>query len=252
MKLSYFSDLHAGQKPGRLRRLLGAREVNKERVRRIVAAILEKLSPDTHVILIGGDLAESMTVEEFEFLKRVLSVLKRAGFVIVIAPGNHDYGWRGNLYESECHYRTIDLAAHLYDDFQGWPVMLDFEDWRLAVLDSTAHREKGNAFARGRCGNRQLAWLAAQLPDPRPTIVGMHHCPVSRNPFLKMSDGDELIAVCNRPHVTIVHGHLHTEKQLLANYMRPRILASGKVTETEEIRIYEIDPAEDEWNVRIL
>lgn len=247
MKVAIISDLHLGEPVGRfagLRRLAGAHDTtHKDRARRLVDKILSL--PDKPHVVVLGDLTDRTTDQELQDALEVLAEVPQDRLDVVI--GNHDCTsilGMGMGYAARRH----DAFRKLVQELTGrsiYPYARDFGEWRLLCLDSAAHHERGTLFARGRIGPRQLAWLAAELADPRPTIIALHHYPAPVNPTLAIDDADQFLAVCSRPHVTIINGHRHRPGVYPRTQTRPRIITSCKSVETMRLRL--LDPASGDW-----
>lgn len=247
MKLALPSDLHLGEPVGRwaaLRRAAGIHDTSHaDRARRIVDALLRYPEP-LHVAVLG-DSTDRTTERELREMEEVLGAVEKENLSVV--PGNHDCTsvWRmGMGYDPRAHDACRESVERLTGRGR-FPFARDFGEWRLLCLDSAAHHESGTLFARGRIGTRQIAWLAAELADQRPTVVALHHYPAPVNATLAISDADDLLAVCNRDHVTLVNGHRHRAGVYPATHSRPRIITACSSVQTMRVRI--LDPVTGEW-----
>lgn len=243
----HLSDLHLGERSflDRIRR----RDTNLERSRLIVREIIYHFGAETHAVVISGDLMHHGKPEEARLAREIVRLLRLAGFLVIIVPGNHDFGPNGLRWSSASYslwpeiYRDADRSWPRMHSDPLYPRMYTFDGWRLFALDTTAHKEDGQLFARGRVGPRQIAWLRTRLTNATPTVVVGHHCGQTSNPTLAMSDGDEVMKMLARPEVLYLHGHLHQERDHAPiSGVRPRILECQKSTGHEELRIRVIDP----------
>lgn len=248
-KILHLSDLHLGQPHGAWafpRRVAGRYDSrNEKRALRIVAHINGRHDLRECVVVVTGDLTDRSTQRE---CGQAFIVTSGLGARVVVMPGNHDVTSPGRLgmgYSAEGHaqYRAIHRTITGRDAL--FPQVYDYDTWRLITLDSSAHDERGTLFARGRIGHEQLATLAVELADPRPTFVALHHHPRRWNLTLAVDDADELLAVCDRPHVRILCGHRHEPAHFPAINGSPELFASCSSVET--MRYREIDPLTGEW-----
>lgn len=137
------------------------------------------------LVLLTGDNSEDGTVEAYRRLREALVPL---GAPIVAIAGNHDD--RGNQEKVFAPAGPVEVGR-----------------WRVLGLTSAVpHQVHGTIDAAAVA--RELDGL-----DDRPTIVAIHHPPVSRSTheWFRLDGGDELLTVLGaRPHVrALVSGHLH-------------------------------------------
>lgn len=248
-KILHLSDLHIGEPHGRftlLRRAAGRYDDrNQKRLRRIVERINGRYDWAECVVAVTGDLTDRSMQREYGEAVAILSGLLPP---VVVMPGNHDVTSPARLgmgYSTEGHARYREAHWAITGRLASFPQVHDYGAWRLITLDSSAHDERGTLFARGRIGHAQLATLAAELADPRPTVVALHHHPARWSPTLAVDDADELLAVCDRPHVMMMCGHRHEPAHFPAIEGRPEIWAACSSVET--MRYREIDPISRGW-----
>lgn len=159
---------------------------------RAVEAVLE-LEPLPDAVLVTGDIAEHATAEEYDLARRLLAPLPMPVHVL---PGNHD--------DPDALRERFPL-----DGRGPYRYAIDCGPLRLIACDTTR---------RGRDdGDLDLEWLEAQLAHEAPTIVAMHHPPLTTGvgglDDLGLQPGQEtaLAALLERaPHVRrVVAGHVH-------------------------------------------
>jgi Icc protein len=151
-------------------------------VRRTLAALGER-RPD--LVLLTGDLSNDGTVTACQ---RLRAMVEHLGAPILATVGNHDLP--GAITEV---FGTADTA--------------ELGNWRIVVVDTTIPgRDDGQVDVEA-FGSRLDA------VDPRPTLVALHHPPVSpsTHEMFHLAGATELLDACAaRPHVRgIVSGHLH-------------------------------------------
>lgn len=248
-KILHLSDPHIGEPHGRfalLRRASGRYDArNADRLRRIVARINGRGDWRECVVVVTGDLTDRSMQREYD---EAVSILRGLLPPVVVMPGNHDVTSPARLgmgYSAEGHARYRVAHRAITGRLASFAQVYDYGAWRLITLDSSAHDERGTLFARGRIGHAQLATLATELADPRPTVVALHHHPRRWSLTLAVDDADELLAVCDRPHVMMMCGHRHEPAHFPAIHGAPELWAACSSVET--MRYREIDPLSREW-----
>jgi 3',5'-cyclic AMP phosphodiesterase CpdA len=167
---------------------------------RAVAAVVQ-LQPRPDLVLITGDLIDTLVLEEYRYAAEALS---RIDLPLFVLPGNHDSrdGMRELLGRYLGTQPIPDRIAYLVDRF---PL-------RLVALDSVIPMR-----GEGLLGEAQLAWLETTLAAgrERPTMVALHHPPfevgIGFMDRLGLLDRDGLAAILARhPQVVaVVAGHVH-------------------------------------------
>jgi 3',5'-cyclic AMP phosphodiesterase CpdA len=166
---------------------------------RCVAA-LNEFVPQPDLVVISGDLADTPTAEEYEYLKRVLKPLK-APFAGI--PGNHDSRDMMRAAFPLVPYASASAPLNQRIEIRG----LD-----LVLLDSSVHGKP-----HGELEAPTLQWLEATLasaPD-RPALVFLHHPPFKTGIWhmdrQNLLNAGELADIVRRhPRVQrIAAGHVH-------------------------------------------
>ena len=115
--------------------------------------------------IIKGDIADGGLPEQFE-----LAATTFAGFQVPhhVLMGNHDYLARR---------RGLDVDGYALLNQQPAPRIIEYEGWRLVLLETALPGEHHGVF-----GQARRDWLANTLADSRksntPTLLIMHHQPV--------------------------------------------------------------------------
>lgn len=194
MLLAHLSDLH-------LRAALGPDGPR----RRLVAAFdrILALSPRPDALLVTGDLTESAEAEAYEALGRHLAELGLPAYLVM---GNHDR--RAPM------IATLNVA-HMPGDTPFIQYAVEHLGVRLLVLDTTSPDHPHGAFCRAR-----LDWLSERLAEApgRPTLVAMHHPPVSTGIAIMDGPGaawagDLVRRLRGANIVRILCGHVHRSVQ---------------------------------------
>jgi Icc protein len=152
-------------------------------------------------LIITGDLTHDDRRETYVALRELL-----AGWldILRVIPGNHDERTAmRNVFGDRVQ---VAAGRNVFAEEIG--------GWQLIGLDT--HLDGSVA---GRAGNEQLDWLEEQLQaaDDRPTLLCLHHPPVSIGSRwldeVGLEDAAELSAILARhPHVRLVCcGHVHKE-----------------------------------------
>lgn len=195
MLIAQITDLHI-MLPGKLLQ----RRVDTGSYLRKAVAKLQALDPMPDLLLISGDLVESGSPEEYQYLRRLLAPLSFAYFVI---PGNHDE--RDALRAAFSDHAYLPKTGFLHYVIDDYPV-------RIIGLDTVIAGKTGGEL----CAERR-AWLNEKLQQARqkPTLIFMHHPPFTtgiahmdqwgfRNP------GDFAAVVRTHQQIErIVCGHVH-------------------------------------------
>ena len=162
---------------------------------------LMALRPEPDIVIIGGDLVDEGSEDEYETVRIALKRLRQPVYAI---PGNHDDRDRFR----RCFQRpgiTESAGPLHFDTGAQWPV-------RVIGLDVTrpgAHH--------GEIDDDALGWLAHRLADhvERPTILLMHQPPADSGiPFIDAHKcfGAQRLADLLAQHGTVQRvlcGHIH-------------------------------------------
>jgi 3',5'-cyclic AMP phosphodiesterase CpdA len=220
---------------------------------RVCSRMAERFNPQNYIVLITGDVVEGGNTDrtrdmEYQNAEAALQPLLRRGFDVHMVPGNHDVGPAGIAYNSAAHQKYEEFHERICGYRTSFPHTVDYGDWELLLLNSTAGRGSGQALAsRGQIGAQHLAWLRDRLPDSKPVVIAMHHHPDTRKMLdqvlLAVTDSEALMAILGRPRrhfLTVCCGHLHTEQLSFLSSGKLRGVASGKCTNVP--RVLSIDP----------
>ena len=256
LQILHLSDLHIGANTGERANLNFI--VNKTKNKWGGAEIKP-------LVIITGDLSNDGEVEQFEEAKGILEPLSKAGFQMLIIPGNHDYGFIGSW--EQLHRFEIFKNRFYTDPKTGQPRAVDFplkteiNGHVLLGLNSMEGYEH-DILASGKLGDIQItktALLLNGLEDrdkKQKVIVYLHHHPFlyPGQPLQKdliemighlLSDGDKFMdAVSGRVDILLFgHEHWHldfTGTKLATKYEIPIILSAGKSTDKKQVE-YKVD-----------
>lgn len=126
---------------------------------------LALLDPRPDLLLLTGDLTETATDGEYDFL---VAALEKLGLPYLVVPGNHD--------DRKAMRRAFpDMAPGKADAPFCYAIDRPDGPLRLIGLDSIVPRRSEGALCPAR-----LAWLEAELlqaSPARPALIFMHHPP---------------------------------------------------------------------------
>jgi 3',5'-cyclic-AMP phosphodiesterase len=195
VRIAQISDLHI-KPPGAL--AYGRVDTAKALVRCVAA--LNEFNPQPDLVVISGDLADTPTPEEYEYLKRMLSQLKRP---FVGIPGNHD--------SREMMRAAFPQSAYV---FASGPLnqSIAVGGLDLLLLDSSI---PGQPY--GELDAPTLQWLDDTLASQkvRPALLFLHHPPFQTGIWhmdrQNLHNAGELAPIVRRhPRVQLIAaGHVH-------------------------------------------
>lgn len=224
MKFIHISDLH-----------FHMNTADNTAANKLLSTIGEQ-NPD-HKLIVTGDITDDGHPKQF---KNAYDALKPFIGNVFIAPGNHDFGAKGNFYSREraCRFDEM-LSTQLKQGgtFMGdnTPVIniVKQENDRaiLIALDTNLETYMPFDFACGAVGDEQLATLDMILSDPlnagAAKILFFHHHPfMHNNPFMELTDARKLMRIIYARVDLLLFGHKHVYEQWKNRCGIPFILAS--------------------------
>ena len=208
-KIIHLSDLHIGYQQ------LDARfECAVSRI------IFEKEPATNYVVVVTGDLVENaFDSGSYAIAAAHLERLRIAGFEVLVAPGNHDYG-TGSLGHRKFirKFKRVFLGA---SDLE-YPKTDIINEVAFIGLDSMAEELNwhDSLFAQGELGQPQLQRLdtvlgRADVNDCEHRVLYLHHHPFDHRPFLELRDSGALGEIIRaRANVdALLYGHNHEGKK---------------------------------------
>ena len=159
-----------------------------------VLDLIELEQPEVDIYLATGDLSQDGSAASYQ---RFHQHMNRFPKPVYWLPGNHDF----------IHKMSVEQRAE-----ECCPMVLEAQDWRLILLDSTVEGAVPGNFAQ-----EQLAFLESALEQTKGhhVMVCMHHQPVQVGcPWLDdqiIGNADELFSIMDQfDHVkAIIWGHVH-------------------------------------------
>lgn len=195
LRIAQISDLHI-KPPGSL--AYGRVDTAKALERCVEALNSFKPAPD--FVVISGDLADTPTAEEYQYLKRLLAPLRLPYSGV---PGNHD--------SREMMRAAFPAATYA---FASGPLnqTIDMGPLDLLLLDSSVHRKP-----HGELDGATLEWLDLMLTasSSRPALLFLHHPPFKAGIWhmdrQNLFNANELASIVRRhPRIQLIAtGHIH-------------------------------------------
>lgn len=219
IRILQLSDLHLGY---------GDREAGE--VQDLVERILLQFGNEENKpwILFTGDTVDDGKEEQFQVAQELLSPLREHGFTVHFLPGNHDYGWNGNIASEESRKCFNQYLAH--DPQVHFPKTWSVGEHFLVILDSMCgERDWWDKFlADGELGHKQMQELEATLlrlnafrkERHSKVVVALHHHPFAfpdqnslawLGDFLarRLKDHEALQALLKDHCDALIFGHQH-------------------------------------------
>jgi Icc protein len=195
VRIAQISDLHI-KPPGEL---AYGKVDTAQALERCVAA-LNEFDPAPDFVVISGDLADTPSADEYQYLKRLLAPLKLPFAGI---PGNHD--------SRELMRAALPSASYAFPA-GALNQRIEVDGLDLLLLDSSV-----NGKPHGQLDAPTLQWLKdtlAAAPD-RPALLFLHHPPFKAGIWhmdrQNLHNASELAPIISRhPRVQLIAtGHIH-------------------------------------------
>ncbi len=210
MNIIHLSDLHTGKSN------------NLEKSAILVDWILNnKEGHKSSLVIISGDLVDDGENWQFLQAKDLIDRLRNEDYVVLVAPGNHDYGPNGYR---ESQQSRVDFKE-LISGVEDYPHLYSEDGQVFIVLDSMAEEFSTVELwgAQGNLGLDQLNKLdlildeLAENPVIENVLVVLHHHPFDYLFYPGLRDHADLKGVISRridfpPRVNVLlFGHKHLE-----------------------------------------
>ena len=207
MKFIHVSDLH----------FHGVQKKNQEATT-VLRTIKEKYP--NHGLIVTGDITDDGHSLQFQNAFEALEPFEGNVF---IAPGNHDFGAKGNFYSQERALRfdeMLSIPLQQGGTFKGdsTPVVNLVEEGddhiMLIALDTNLETDRIWDFACGEVGKDQLSVLDRIVSDPSNAemvkLLFFHHHPFIHNHFLmELKDAQDLMRTIYCKVDILLFGHKH-------------------------------------------
>jgi 3',5'-cyclic AMP phosphodiesterase CpdA len=195
------------------------------------------------IALCTGDYTAIGTADEHRDARQHVNAIAAATECgLITVPGNHDLYMPDTLRDRrfDKHFGDVlrtDLPEYALDG--AFPFVRLF-DPRLAIVGVNSARPNPNPLlSSGVVPTLQLAALERVLDDERVRgrfVIVMTHYGILRRdgrPDAKrhgLDNADELVRICARPNVLLVHGHIHHRYYHAAQAGRPWLFCAGSAT----------------------
>lgn len=203
----------------------------------VVNNIIGRLTrANEYIIIITGDLMEKVkSIEDYALAKDYIVKLENAGFIVLVVPGNHDYG-RGTKQDEE--FVPMFKDVFYGDKYLQYPKKDVIDGIAFIGLDSMEEEVKGDSiFADGRLGELQLNRLNDMLNEDNDIrnaikrVVYLHHRPFD---YLAtghlLNDREDLKRTIQGKVDVLLFGHRHKHKTFHGEWGIPRIYDGGSST----------------------
>jgi hypothetical protein len=200
-----------------VRKNIEKKNSNYDDLKCLVDNIILQASPATdYIIVITGDLVDGARKQNCGAVQEQLDKLKKEGFIVLIVPGNHDYGWRGNLYKNE-YVDMFNKTFFREEHEREFPRLDIIEDIAFIGLDTTEGVRNTDlmTFATGELGERQLMALdnlfkTYKVKTSTYKVVYMHHSPLARGFTTELTDVKKLRKILGYYNIDIMlFGNTH-------------------------------------------
>ena len=245
MKILHISDLHIGN--------LISPPNEGERAEELVDAIIEKWEKmddgQKPIIVITGDIVDSGFKWQYKKADKILQKLKENNFEIVTAPGNHDYGPKGNLASA----RRFKKYYCKYIEKVTYPhVAVEKDGFSIIALNSMQNEtgDKDKYWADGELGgtqldelDRKLDWLKMNKGNDHKIVLILHHHPFDLKHcgskyqwWHCLKDGDDLMRRIEGKVDVLLFGHEHEETKWENEFGIPLVYMSDKSTRRKKLQ----------------
>nr|VFK67894.1 MAG: Calcineurin-like phosphoesterase [Candidatus Kentron sp. UNK]VFK73177.1 MAG: Calcineurin-like phosphoesterase [Candidatus Kentron sp. UNK] len=225
-KIIHLSDTHIGYKA-----------LSKRMGDIVTRMIFHKRNADDYVIVHTGDIVEDATEKgSYDEALVHFNRLKKAGFRILYAPGNHDYGtgaWGSKKYMKKFKRKFLGSKNLEY------PIKTIIDEIAFLGLDSMADELHfyDRFSAEGELGKKQRRRLSrllekdSEVKDAKHRVVYLHHHPFHPKPFHHLKDSEKLGNILQKHDISaLLFGHNHDGKIWNGEWGIPRIYDGGTST----------------------
>lgn len=232
-KIIHLSDLHIGFKSQDL----------KKRFEGIVQSIIFVKEPaEDYVVVITGDLAEKATdPANHEAAKICIEKLQSHGFIVLVVPGNHDYGTG----ISANHKYQKKFKQMFFDDENFiFPSLNIIDEIAFIGLDSMEEEmhtldKLGANGELGKAQRERLDVLLSQekLAKCKYRVVYLHHHPFDPWMFHELKDSENLGDIIKKHGNidAILFGHNHHFRKWNGKWGIPRCYDAGSSTRKNNV-----------------
>lgn len=240
-KIIHLSDLHVGYEEK-------SKDIDtSDTLEDMIDRLIYLFDKDEHIVVITGDIVDDATNDD-QMQKAIdhLERIKKAGFNLLVAPGNHDYG-TGTKATEEGMKKFKNAVFD--NEEEGFPKFDAIDGIAFIGLDSMQGEiedGEGNTWADGKLGETQLEELNHLLSkDPdvaacQYKVVYLHHHPIYIPKYLKdmikkvfhgLEDGSALKKIIEKHQIhALLFGHDHDGHSWNGNWGVERAYDAGSST----------------------
>lgn len=225
-------------------------EDNKNCVK-VIDYIIKNYSKDKDkpIIMQIGDIVDDGAEKQYKNAVKILEPLVKKGFKILACPGNHDYGFMGNVYTEKSQalfqeYILGDLLKNKDAQKPGvemeelYPMVDEIDGVVFIGVDSVVGSEdKFLHFASGQVGEPQRDKLAEILAknSGKKIVLYFHHHPFCQEKWIHklthdMDDSREVMRLLSNQVDMLCFGHEHAPEIWNGESGIDWILAAGKTS----------------------
>ncbi len=267
IRLLHFSDVHVQDPiwamPARElmnKRLVGALNLwlHRERLFRAVPQKLDALDRFrvAHAIdgvICTGDFTALGTEGEHRAARAAMEPFTKGPYGLSLVPGNHDLYVRDSLEDARFERHFGDLLRGDRPDavVDGAYPFVRLVGETIAILGLNSARPNPMPFeSSGTIPPAQLQALVRLLDEyaGRLCIVMTHYAPLTKagkpdSVHHGLDNAADLLAICARPNVILLHGHIHHRYSHPASAAHPWLFCAGSATHEgrEGLWVFEID-----------
>lgn len=183
--------------------------------------------------------------DQYKNAVNILKPLVDNNFKVFAVPGNHDYGFAGNVYTeaSQRHFQD-HILGNLLSNANArkknvyleelYPMVEVVDDVLFLGIDSVVGAENEFAhFASGEVGKKQRANIGTILKNNtgKKVVAYFHHHPFDRQFVMEMDDAKEVMQLLSGKVDVLCFGHDHKSDTWTSKDNIDCILASGKTTD---------------------
>jgi 3',5'-cyclic AMP phosphodiesterase CpdA len=162
--------------------------------------LMKEASPDSSLLLVGGDLVEHGKAEEFD---AILKVIKTSGMEMKTVIGNHDWA---TMTDAKAFNEACPDSLNYTFEHHGWQVV---------GLDSSQGTSSTSTIKK-----ETFDWMAANLPkiDKKRPMVVMTHFPLGAGVTNRAKNADQFLEPFKEYNVrAIFNGHYHAQTEKTIN-----------------------------------
>lgn len=219
---------------------------NNQNCKKIIDFIIQQYPNNQPAVVITGDIVDDGHEEQYKNAVTLLKPLVDNGFSVLAAPGNHDYGPKGNIYTEKSQklfqkYILTDLLSNPDAAQDGvemenlYPMTTEIDNTLFIGVDSVVGAENEFMhFASGEVGKAQRDKLQTilnkNLNSGKNIVVFFHHHPFDRRFVMELDDAKEVMRLLAGRTDILCFGHDHSSEAYNEKHDIDWILASGKST----------------------